>query len=118
MLLVGQRATGVLLVILRLGVSSDDTFVVAQNYFVRALGDDVLGHDGNLAATAGSIHHEGRYTVAGGVSAKVFDDLDTLGNGCAEVFETHGEVALVYVVRTHAHAHEVVHELLHDPNHR
>ena len=107
-------AVALLVVLARLGVGGNDTLKVAQDDLVGALRDDVLGHDGRLAAAAGGVDHEGGYGIAGGVAAQVLDDLDTLADGGAEVLETHGEVALVDIVGTHTVAHEFVHEFLHD----
>lgn len=63
-------------VILRFLIGGDITLVVAQDDLVIGGADVVVGHDGDLAAAAGSIHAEGGHGVAGGVSAQAFDDLD------------------------------------------
>ena len=50
---------------LGLGVGGDDTLEVTQDDLVRGLGDNVVGHNGGLAAAAGSVDHEGGNAVAG-----------------------------------------------------
>ena len=47
------------------------------------------------------------------MSTQEFDDFDTLGNRGAEVFQTHREVALVNIVWTNTHFHELLHQFLH-----
>ena len=80
---------------------------------MRGLGDDVLGHNGGLAAAARGVHHEGGHAEAGGVAAQSLDDLDALADGGAEVLQAHGQVALIDVVGTHADADQLVDQLLH-----
>ena len=80
---------------------------------MRGLGDDVLGHNGGLAAAARGVHHEGGHAEAGGVAAQSLDDLDALADGSTEVLQAHGQVALIDVVGTHADANQLVDQLLH-----
>ena len=58
----------------------------------------------------------GGHAVAAGVTAQALDDLDTLAEGCAEVLQTHRQVALVDVVRTYTYLDDLMHELLHHVN--
>ena len=49
---------------LRLGVCSDNTFVVSQNYLVRSLGNYILRHYRSLSAAARSVNYECRNCIS------------------------------------------------------
>ena len=106
-------AVAVLHIVLRLGVRGDDALEVTQDNLAGSLGNQVVGHDGSLAAAAGGVHHEGGDAVAGGMAAQSFHDLDALGNRGTEVAQAQGRVAGVNVVRTDADANKLVDQLLH-----
>src|SRR5690606_10669518 len=95
-----------------LRVGGDPAFVIAKYDFPWRLGDDVVGVDRDFSSTAWSVNDEGRDGVAGGVAAQVFDDLDTLRDGRAEVLQPFREVALVNVVGPDPSSNEPVDELL------
>jgi hypothetical protein len=67
------------------GVGEDFVFVVPdQDHAVVAVGE-VVGIDGDLAASAGSVDDELRDRITGGVAAELLDDFDAFGDAGAEV---------------------------------
>ena len=66
---------------------------------------------GNFPAAAGRIDNVLRHGVTGGMAAQAFHDLDALGNRRAEVTRAFDQVALVQVIRAHADADQVLHQL-------
>ena len=107
-------AVALVLVMLGLGVSGDNTLEVTQDNLARSLRNDVGGHDGSLAAAAGSVDNEGGDAVTGGMATQSFHDLDTLGNGGTEVAQTQRGIALIDVVGTDTDANQLVDQLQHD----
>ncbi len=101
-------------VIRRLLVGGDKAFEVAQDDLVVRHADQVIGHDGDLAAPAGSVDHVGGHSVTGSVATQTLHDLDALGNRGAEVTGTVHQVTLVDVVGANADAYQVLHQLAHD----
>ena len=85
-------------VMLGLGVSGDHTFKVTQDHLSRRLAQHIVGHDGNLAATAGCVNYEGGNTEAAGVTTQTFHDLDALADRGTEVGQTLAQVANINVV--------------------
>ncbi len=92
-------------------VGGDEAFKVAQDDLVVRHAEQVVGHDGDLAAAAGGVDHVGGHGIPGGVPAQAFHDLDALGHRGAEVTRAVHQVTLVEVIRPHTDAHQVLHQL-------
>ena len=107
-------AVTLVVIVLGLGVSGDNTLEVTQDNLARSLRNDVSGHDGSLAAAAGSVDNEGGDAVTGGMTTQSFHDLDTLGNSGTEVAQTQRGIALIDVVGTDTDANQLVDQLQHD----
>src|SRR5690606_7709235 len=110
-ILAGFRIVGT--VIGRFRIRGDPAFAVAPHRFGGALGQDVVGRKGDVAAAPRRSHHKGGNRVARGVPPQVFDDLQPLGDRSPEVADSLGQVALVDVVGTDADFYQFVHQLLH-----
>ena len=102
------------LVVLGLFVRGDVALVVAQHDLVVRVADEVVGHDRDLAAAAGSIHHVRRHRIAGSVAAQPFHDLDPLADRGAEMARALDQVALVDVVGPDAVLDQPMNERPHD----
>lgn len=73
-------ALAAVFVVIRFGVSGDDTFKVAQDHMAWTLRDEVFGHNWNLTAATGRVHHKGGNAVTGGMTTQAFDNLDAFAN--------------------------------------
>ena len=76
-------------------VCGDVALVIAQDDLVVAVADQVVGHDRNLAAAAGSIDDVRRDGVAAGVAAEALHDLEALAYRGPEMAGALDQVALV-----------------------
>src|SRR5690606_13029424 len=71
---------------------------------------DVVGTHGHFPAAARSVDYKGRYRLPRHVPPQVFDNLDSFGDGRAEVLDPLGKVALIDVVRADARLDQLFHQ--------
>ena len=93
-----------------LGIHEFLTLVITQERLAVVTIEDVVGVEGNLSSTAGSIDDILRYRITGGVTSKSFDDLETLFDRGPEVGGALDEIALIKIIRLHPAAQELMHK--------
>lgn len=67
------------------GVFEDFTFVIPNQGALFVAHEDVVGVDGDFATTSGRVDDELGNGVAGGVTAKGFDDFNAFVHGGTEM---------------------------------
>lgn len=109
-------AMTIFVIVARLGIGRDDAFEVTENNSVGRLTYDVIGHNRNLSAAAGSVYDKGRNAESAGMSAESFHYLYSLRNGRSEMLESFAEIALINVIRTNSHHYKLMNEISHNVN--
>jgi len=92
-------------------VGGNITFEVSQDDLVIGHAQQVIGHDRDLSTAARRVDDILGHSVARGVPAQPFHDLDALADGRAEMTGAVYQVALVEVVRADTDADQVLHQL-------
>src|SRR5438552_12538031 len=67
------------------GILEDFAFVIADDDFFVVVIENVTGIDRHFSAATRGVDDKLRHSVAGGVPAQAFDDLDAFGDGGAQV---------------------------------
>lgn len=95
-------------------VGVNRAFVVTKDVFAFGVGNDVIRVNRYLAAAAGRVDNVGRHAVTGSMPAEFLDYVDTGVDRGAEMLRTSDKIALVNIIRPHAHLQKLVHQFFHD----
>ena len=78
--------------------------------------DLVIGHHGNLSASARRVHDKLRNRVTGGVAAQTFHDLDAFCDRRAEMSRAFDQIALIEIIRADTDARQLLDQFALDVN--